>query len=66
MNNLHNQPTDVQDCVAQLVTDWLADEAQWAHTFASKPSQDWLDQQAQIVRQAIKAGDVQDFDPNRL
>lgn len=65
-DQLRQQSPEVQDCVAQLVRDTVADETRWHETFGSAQSENWLAGQAAQVRAAIKSGDTTDFDPSAL
>ena len=49
-DQLQTLPPDMQDCVAQLVRDALADEAQWQRLFDSTKSEDWLSQKIVFLR----------------
>jgi len=63
---LRQQSPDVQDCVAQLVSDALADEKTWNELFDSPKSENWLADQAAQIRATIKSGDTTDFDAGSL
>ncbi len=65
-DDLRSKSPDVQDFVAQMIRDTLKDEEQWSKTFASDKSENWLSSQAKKVREAIKNGDVTDFDPSDM
>lgn len=47
------QSPEIQDCVAQIALDTMADEAHWQKTFAGSQSEKWLASQAVQVRAEI-------------
>ncbi len=53
---LHKLPDSDQDAIAALILAEIADEEQWADTFAN--SQDELSRMAEKVRDDIRAGRV--------
>jgi len=58
LSEVHKLPESDQDAIAAIILEELADERKWDEAFAR--SQDQLGRLADLVRQDIAAGRVQD------